>query len=293
MKINAIYSIRVIFTYLLLGALILPSCQTTDDFPTEEKKLVVDGWIEQGAGAQVILTFTSDYLTNVDSVSALSFMASHAKVSVTNVSVNEVLTLHPSDVYFPPLVYSGYELKGKTGNSYQLEVISNGQKHTAQATIPSPPIIDSVWMEEVNDTSAVIRLRINDPAQEVNYYRVFTQRVGIDKRFIPAYLPNFSDELFNGTIFETPIYLGDETNLHRKKSMYFKWNDEILIKVCSMDKQAYEYWTRVQMQLSGTKNPFASNGKALPTNITGNAIGYWCGYGVTTRRIMPLLYRKK
>jgi len=278
--------------YLILFCLALVSCSPDENFPDESKRLVVDGWIEQGAVAQIIATYSSSFLSNIDSVSALGFMASRAKVSVSTFNANEVLTLRSSDLYFPPLVYSGYEIRGKTGQTYSMEVVLQGETYTASATILPPPVVDSVWMEVVNDTCGVVRLIINDPPSVHNYYRIYAQRYGIDKQPVAVYLPNYADDLFDGKVVELPIFRGTASNLAREKGLYFDLHDKVLIKVCSMDKETYTYWSRIQLQLSGSKNPFSSNGRPLPTNISGNAIGYWCAYGVTQKWISPTVKRK-
>ena len=269
------------------------ACDPAEDFPEGEKLLVIDGWIEQGASAQVITSYTSSFLTELDSISALSFMEAKAKVTVSQFDVDEILTLRPSPIYFPPLVYQGQAIKGVTGKTYKLEVSLKNHIYTATATIPPAPIVDSVWMEAVNDSMGIIRIKINDPASEHNYYRIYTQRYILDSHPIPAYLPNYSDDLFNGKQLEIPVFRGSASNLDREKGLYFNLNDFVLVKVCSMDKATYDYWNQVQIQLSGSKNPFASHGKSLPTNLSNNAIGFWCAYGVYKKWVMPSSLKRK
>jgi hypothetical protein len=281
--------------YFLLVTLCFWQCSSEGVFPEYQQKLVVDGWIENGNVPQVFLTFTSPYFTDIDSLSALSLLASYGKVSVSSVSDSEILTFMPANFLFPPYLYSGISFTGKIGNSYKMEAVVSGKTYTAQTTIPLPPVIDSVWIQQLNnsDTLGIIRVSLNDPTGQSNYYRIYTQIKGTDKTYTPARLPNYSDESFNGKHVSIPVYRGRSNNLTSRDTIYFDLRDTIRVKVCSMNKETFDYWNAVQQQIDNSSNPMVSQGAQLPTNITGGAIGYWCGYGITEKYIYPVKTKRR
>ncbi len=62
--------------------------------PYYEPKIVVDGWIANNDYANVILTYSSPFLTDYDSVSIRNTFLNYAKVTLTNSKGNsEILTL--------------------------------------------------------------------------------------------------------------------------------------------------------------------------------------------------------
>jgi hypothetical protein len=280
---------------LLAVSIFLIKCQTDSELPDFEKKLVVDGWIENGALPKVILTFSSEYFTEVDSFSALNYLASTAKVSVISSDVSEILAYKTSDVYFPPRLYSALQMEGVVGKTYQLEITLKNKTYRAQATIPNPPQVDSVWMEKLqcSDTLGIIRIIINDPAGKGNCYRILTQIKHKNKRFIPTRIANYSDELFDGQKIELPLYRGNESNVYRGDTAYFDIRDTIAVKVCSMNLEAYEYWSSVEQQIRNAGNPLISQGKKIPTNIEGGGIGFWCAFGTYKKILMPIVLKKR
>ena len=284
LKIKCVFCFVVLL--IILGG---GSCNTDEVLPEYEKKLVVDGWIENGNLPKVLLTFTSPYFSEIDSFSIREYLASRAKVTVFSPTSSEILVFKPSNIYFPPNVYQGLLLTGYVNQKYKVEVILDGDTAWAETTIPEPPVLDSAWFEpnSPGDTLGIIHVIINDNPDEENFYRIFTYTEGLDKRYRPVLVPNYSDEQFNGESFQIPVYQGNETNIDPDDQIFFNLNYSTMLKVCSMDKKAYEYWTSFQREYINFQNPLAGGGKSLKSNINGG-IGIWCGYGVTKYHLLPV-----
>jgi hypothetical protein len=48
-----------------------------------------------------------------------------------------------------------------------------------------------------------------------------------------------------------------------------------------MDKAHYEFWNSFQDEVLNTGNPFASSVTVIKSNILGDGLGIWGGYGVS------------
>lgn len=270
--------------HLLTFSILLVNCEkeVEVEIPYHVRKMVVEGWIEQGKGAQVILSLSAPFFASIDSNNLLEYSVTRAKVELLVDSSKEILTLKPNEFYFPPYYYFSSDILGKTGKEYNLEINYNDYTFTATTTIPSLTKPDSVWFvkHDKTDTLGVIHLKLSDNPDEVNYYRTLTKRLGKDKRFIPTFTSVFSDFSFNGEQLELSLYKGSANLRDFDQSRYFKVSDTIVLKFCSIDKAHYEFWNTVQNQAVTSANPFAISHKEIKSNIQ-NGFGIWGGYAAS------------
>lgn len=252
------------------------------DVPTVRQEIVVDGWIENGDYPYVILTASSQYYSVVDSATLRSLVLSAAKVTVSNGTEAEVLTLFMNNDYFPPYIYRGTRLKGQVGKTYDLTVEYGGRTVTAQTTIPKPVTMDSLWfsLNAGSDTLGVIKGILQDNASEKNYYKTFSKIIGENKRFIPTLISDFNDKYFNGETFRFSLNKGNETYLSPNSDYYFNIRDTVLIRISTLDKASHQFWTSYEEEIANAPNPFASSHREVLSNIR-NGLGIWCGYGST------------
>lgn len=264
--------------------LLLWSCEKELDLnlPDEPSKLVVEGWIENGKNAEVLLSHTAPYFSAIDSNSLQDFAETHAKVTLISNTENEILTLKPNQAYFPPLVYRSVEMKGETGGTYLLEVILAGDTVTATTTIPEPVSLDTVWfaVDPGLDSKGRIWIRFTDDGHKENYYRVLYKRKGKDSQFISAHISTFSDALFNGETVELGFLRGITSMIALENENYFESGDTVSLKFCTIDKVQFEFWKVYQNEVLSSANPLSTSNNQLRTNIKGG-LGIWSGYGAT------------
>ncbi len=252
-------------------------------------KLVIDGSIEQGGLPRVILTTSRAYFSKVDSVTVRELVETKAKVVVSDGETSEVLTLKKDDNIFPPYVYEGNVIRGEIGKTYTLEVDLRGERYTASTTIPPPPMIEQFWYKPVPEKEGrgYIYGRFTDDGSVDNYYRVFTMRTGVDKRYIPVYLSAIGDQFFNGKSFTFSILRGPESFTNIDDDLYFYEGDTVRIKVCSIDAAHFDFWRTLERELYLVGNPFSSSGNEVLSNIDGGkALGVWGGYGASYYQIV-------
>jgi len=252
------------------------------DVPYSKAKIVVDGWIENGDYPYVILTLSSQYYSVVDSLTLRSLVLTRAKVTVSNGSESEVLTLTVNPDYFPPYIYQGSTIIGEAGKTYFLTVEYAGMMATAQTTIPKPANLDSLWfdLKPGSDSLGFIKGILSDNPQEKNYYRTFCEVKGKNNRFIPTLVPDYDDKLFNGQAYMLVLNKGQDTYLSTSSDIYFKLKDTVFVKLSTLDKESHQFWTSYMDELVNAPNPFASSHKQVLSNVNGG-LGIWCGYGST------------
>lgn len=273
----------------LIGLLFsLSACQDSLELDVQdyESKLVVDGWIEQGGFPVVVLTKSAAYFSTIDSVALRELVATRAKVTVSDGEQEEILTLKKNNLYFPPYLYQGNEIKGEAGKTYQLTIETEGKTYKATTSIPPAVKLDSLWFQlsAGKDSLGLMYGRFSDEGSTEDFYRIFTQRKNKDSKFIPIYLSAIGDQYFNGQSFTFSLLRGAESLSDVKDDIYFRKGDTVEVKLCTIDRSHFDFWRTLERELYVTGNPFSSSGNEVISNISGEALGVWGGYN-------PMVYQ--
>lgn len=268
------------------------SCEKEIDLnlPEPEIKIVVEGWIDQGDYAVVMLTKNSPYFSVVDSAVLFDMIVQNAKVVVSDGIIYDTLTPVFDPIYFPPFFYKGSLIKGEINKTYYLQVITDSVTLTSTTMIPPPVPLDSDWfkVEENQDSLGYIWGDFQDPADQNNYYRLFTKRIGKDAHFIPILYSIYDDKFFNGQSFEFSMMRGIESltdTTSDPELTFFKIGDTVVVKACAIDKAHYDFWRTAEGEMYMSGNPFASPTPII-TNIEGGGLGVWGGYGIYTDTVI-------
>lgn len=271
--------------FLLICFMGLLSCEDSleVDLQNYEGKLVVDGYIEDRQYPVVVLTRSAAYFSTIDSTSLRELVVSRAKVTVSDGEREEVLTLKRNDLFFPPYRYEGTEIKGQAGKTYSLKIELEGKTYTATTTIPGAVRLDSLWFSSAGRTDSLGYLygRFQDNGETEDYYRVFTQRLNKDKKFVPIYLSAIGDQYFNGKSFTFSFLRGSESLSDAQDDLYFRQGDTVRVKLSTMDRAHFDFWRTLERELYVTGNPFSSSGNEILSNLSGGALGVWGGYNPT------------
>jgi hypothetical protein len=273
------YIIRIVKQVLLLAIICSCEKEIPINFPDYSSQLVVEGWIEQGKGPKVLLTFSAPFFAPIDSSNIRNYTALRAKITLSNGSDSTILTLKPNDVYFPPYYYFSSELVGELNSEYQLKVEYSGKDYTAKTTIPDLVSPDSIWYQKDpgQDSLGLLWMKISDDPLRDNYYRTLVRRLGKDKNFVPTFISVFDDKTFNGQTLTLSLSKGSGNLLDMSSNRFFKIGDTLVLKFCSIDKPSYDFWHSLQTNIVTSANPFSANMTEIASNIN-NGLGIWCGY---------------
>lgn len=268
------------------------SCERdiTVDLPEAEQKIVVEGYIEPGEKAVVMLTRSTSFFAPIpnDSASLLSYIVVGADVSVTvsDGVITDHLTLTIDTNYYVPLLYKSDTLIGQAGRTYTLTVVADGKTITSTTTIPQLVPLDSVWfkVQEGRDSLGFAWAHLTDPDTIGNCYRWFAKRLNKDKRFLTPPGSVFEDKFINAKSFDFAYNRGTEPNSTAEEDNdsrrgFYKIGDTIAVKFCAIDRAHFEFWRKADQQINSNGNPFGSPAP-IPTNIIGG-LGIWGGYATT------------
>lgn len=258
------------------------SCEKdiTVDLPDGEEKIVVEGYIETGRPAYVLLSRSAAYFAPFDSTSLLASGVRGATVIISDGLITDTLIeLDPDYGY----LYFSANIIGEVGKKYSLRILTNGKELTAE-TFCYPLIpLDSVWfkVQPNEDTLGYVWAHLTDPDTLGNVYRWFAKRMGKDKDFIAPNGSVFEDKFINGTSFDFAYNRGELPNSNavddsNDEEGFFKVGDTIVVKFCTAGQATFEFWRAAETQFFNNGNPFASV-TSLTSNINGG-IGIFEAY---------------
>lgn len=288
-------------TILISSILILfTGCQSEIDvdLPEYSPKLVVEGTIENGQPAMVVLSKSIPYFSHID----LNYILNNVVVS------NAVVTVTASDgeseqltfQYAPdaPLYYAykSSHLVGKTNTSYTLTIQYDGKTYTAKTTIPHTFDLDSIWFDHTDilaDTMCPLRMLLTDNAAEDNFYG-FSVKVKCptlhDRLWVHCLPVAFDDQTFNGQTFNYEIARSSpsaflmptmsQAEQQNYMRMTFRPGDTVYVKHSMMNHDTYRFMITGGTEAAYGTNPFI-NPAPVASNIkcdNGEALGAWCGF---------------
>ena len=273
-----------ITAFLCLISMVLISCNDdmNIDIPEPEDLIVLDGWIENGQYAKVLLTRNSPYFSSIDSASMRSLVLTRAKVTLSDGQRSETLILRKNEEYFPPYIFEGNEITGDTGKIYTITATYGGKTVSATTTIPARVRLDTAYfkLEPESDSLGTVFIEFSDPPDKKNYYRILTKRKTKDVRYYSTMVMALDDVFFSGEKFGFSITRGPESFLSSYGNQYFKTGDTLSIKFCTIDKPHFDFWNSFQNEAFNSSNPFASSLSEIISNVEGDGLGIWGGYGV-------------
>jgi len=269
---------------VFLFALIIMSC-SKEDFSEQniESKIVVEGWIEEGNYAQVLLSTSIPVTDVIDSTNVLNHVIRSAKITISDGETSEVLRVKNDKNRVPPFVYFGSTLKGEAGKQYSLKIEYLSRVVEAVTTIPKTVALKSAEYVKKNatDTTGYVFVKFDDPFEEKNYYQLATRIDTEEPIFVPAFYGNLDDKNFSESAVSIQINRGILLFPKTKFTPYFADGDLIQVKLRTQNKDALDFWNSWQNEIVNSKNPIYPSNTSLKSNIKGG-IGIWAGYGQST-----------
>lgn len=276
----------------LLFFIFLTGCEKTINFDLKkaEPVLAVDANIENGLPPVVVLTSSLGYFSAIDTSIINNMFVHGADVYMSNGVLTHKLKEYTIPVA-PGVILYQYSIDssslpsafvGELNTSYSLRIVAGGKEYNASTTIPAinkKP--DSLWWEKApfqEDTTRVILMaRTSDPPGLGNYIRYFTKRN--EQPFYPGLNSVFDDQVIDGTTYQLEVQPGVDRNFPGAiDDNYFNRGDTITLKLCNIDRAAYNFWNTWEFSAQSIGNPFASPNKIIG-NISNGALGAFYGYG--------------
>lgn len=276
------HSIIIIIIVCLAQVALVSGCNE-EKTTLAEKRLVVEGWIDSGEFPVVKLTRTMplgvDHKVDIDKLS--DYMERWAKVTISDGERSEVMVGRYDKNYFPPFVYTSYEMRGEVGKTYTITVeTDNGERATAQTTIPEPMLLRDVCSKPADGGDGYLIYGYTDERKKC---KLFVKNYWEDKEF----------QSMSMGLYDSDMYT-DEGKVTVKNSLtawteeytpYFKKGDTVIVKVAALDDKSYDFWRSYEDMSMLSRLPMIPMTSNLKSNVQG-ALGYWCGYGVSTYMVV-------
>lgn len=249
--------------FLIISFSLLSACEKpiNMDLNSSDPKIVIVGAISNVPGEYTVkLTRT----VNFDEANEFPAV-SDALVRISDGTGN-IETLSETS----PGVYSMNTTRGIPGRTYTLEVTANGEIYKAISKMPLPVNIDTVTIEDGEQSFQEAAVRFHDPPGIENYYRL-TQLASERIRFSGIVDDDRLQDGSNITIFIPAIPS--------------RGSDSLTVLLQSIDKNVYEY-LRMLNELEQEDVLGQTALSANPTsNFSNGAVGYFSAYSQTSKTI--------
>lgn len=260
----------------ILLVIILYSCNTPEVENQYSEALTIEGYVTEGELIKVYLTSSLPFQGEINDRDLLIAEESTAKVTVSNGTTSEILTLTRDDSRYPNLYYQSKTIKGVAGEKYSLNVLLKGVTYSAETTVPSSPILKSAQIiDGGKEGEKSIQLQLEN-SQKIAYYKVLIKNETEDS-FIWADPYLFSTELsdkkedLNLVLKYTDKVDGVEVNKLYRFNTY-------TVKLVKISPSEYHFFKSVYGDITTLLNAgaFAEN---IETNIKGgnDVVGFWAG----------------
>ncbi|MDD4645280.1 MAG: DUF4249 family protein [Bacteroidales bacterium] len=266
----------------LLFALGMTGCISDIAIEQDEGQVrfVIEGEIDSGNFARVLVSRSQPFFSTFGTSDLISLVVDNAQVFLSDGGTTEQLQFVVDTFYTKVPVYRSFRMKGETGKIYTLTVNIGENVYVATDTLRPgirPDSIVAVPSGE-NSNQYFLHYRISDPPEYGNCYSISLKRIGRDDDYLNAPMVLFNDELFNGEVWEAPLFL-PSSNFLTDRNIYFNKDETVVVKTRVISRKAYDIMEIAGYQSLMVFNPF-QNGQPVPTNFSGDVLGIWGTYGV-------------
>ncbi len=272
---------------LTLLPVILVSCTVEwENRESAQPMMIVEGWIESGKPATVILTRIMPVAVesgNEEIFELESLPLRWATVKLTDGENEEVLVGRYDENYVPPYIYAGSDILGEPGKTYTLTVKYPNAEVRAESTMPEEVRINSaeVYANPENEREYGIKLFFDDDPDSKDYYKVFTRIQGKDTRYYPSFMGNVDDAVFEdgkGNVIVNRAFSHIQGGII-DYSTYFDIQDKVRVKLARLPEEGYDFWYEYENEITNASNVLFPSTSNIKTNIHGGK-GIWCAYAV-------------
>ena len=261
-----------------LSVLLLAACQR--ESPPQKPQLVIEGWIENGDYPHVAITTSLPVVfgKEITTPELVEHVARDAVVTVSDGEKTVQLVGQVNLCIFPPYYFTTTQMKGEVGKTYTLRVEYQDYVATASTTIPQPVPIEKLYVDEIKDGLGTLKCGFTDPPEPGNYYRLLTKTLGEDAEYVLTVLGLVSDENLHG--YTELVIFSNARFMDIWGQPNVKEYDVLRVKLCTMDKASFDFWTDFDKTVLGASFNMRAEGTSVYDEMIDGAKGYWVGYGV-------------
>lgn len=255
------------------------SCAYDEPTLQDATPLVVEGWIERGEAPVVIVTRAVDMTS--DSPTFDDFVEKWCRVSIIDNGKQYILSGKIDKDYTPSFIFTSSKLRGEIGHAYTLRIESENDTIESTTRISQTPIIESITPILIEGTDSLYKLNMRIKNIDTNaYYKIFTKTNLLESRFYGSFLGTFSGKDYNPES-GVDITRGVHSSYDEDKfNHYFQKGDQVTLKLCTMERELFDFWKIYDNNVSLSGNLFFTFSENCPHTFS-NALGYWAAYGMS------------
>ncbi|GHS90952.1 hypothetical protein FACS1894203_0810 [Bacteroidia bacterium] len=296
-KANNIVSGSLIFFIIHFSLFIIHSCTAPFDISTDDSEpvIVIYGTITDELKQQEIrISRSSPYFQDEPNIPV-----SGATVTIES-SDKQIYELFEVDT-IPGLYCSKSVWAVIPGKTYNLAVQADFNKdgikenYGASTTIPSKFSLDSLSLNLMNimghknyslniygqeppgDDYYLFKYIVNDTlvSTKISDYKTYDD-IGINDQYLNGLTIDYFDHIDNWVT---------DTEDQRKRSIYLKPGDVIIVKTSNIPKEYHNFINQCRKEMYGENPIFGGPASNIVTNITGGGVGFFGGYCITKNSI--------
>lgn len=261
------------YALLLIALLALTGCikpQEQDD--SFRYRLVVDGRIEQGRGAVVMLSQSIPYDSYYSEDRYRNMAIWGAKVTIVHGDRREVLTCRRDSHYPTEFIYTGRSINGEVGETYAIEIDYSGYSWRAEGVILPPIQLHDIEVVAEGDD----QYRITATLPPTPYYCSIDCSLDGSQYYAPTILGTYAP-----SDSERRITINRPSNnlIREGYNAAYDGSESVTLRINVLSDFGYAYWRKWEDNFVNSVNPIFPSTSNLPTNISNGAYGIWSGYG--------------
>lgn len=267
------FAIATILILLLSGCI-----KATNSDDAFRYSLVMDGRIEQGRGAVVMLSQSMPYREVYDEDTFRDVVIKWAKVTLIHKGEEEVLVGRRVEDYPTGYIYSGSDILGEVGESYTLRVEYSKRVWEATTTIVEPIELHDIEIIAIDEDNYTIEATL--PA--THHPCSIDCAIGDSQYYAPTLLGSYAPSM---TPRRITINRPMENFIREDIDIHFHHGEVVRLRVNALTEFAYDYWRKWEDNFLNSVNPIFPSTSNLPTNISNGGLGIWAGYGTSYHRV--------
>ena len=267
------FAIATLLTLLLSGCI-----KATNSDDAFHYSLVMDGRIEQGRGAVVMLSQSMPYREVYDEDTFRDVVIRWAKVTLIHNGEEEVLVGRKHEDYPTKYIYNSSKITGEVGESYTIKVEYSNRVWEATSTIVEPIELHDIEVIAKDEDSYTIEATL--PA--TNYPCSIDCSIGNSQYFAPTLLGSYApSHTPRRIVINRPM----ENLIRDDHDIHFHSGEIVRLRVNALTEFAYSYWRKWEDNFLNSVNPIFPSTSNLPTNLTNGGLGIWAGYATNYYRV--------
>lgn len=238
-------------------------------------QLVIEGQIESGSLAQVLLTWS---LTPDENSEIGDKIITWGKITLSDGTHEEILRGGKTTGWLPPYRYYGNEIRGEAGKEYEIRAEYKGQVATSKVRMPERTAIDSITVSAIEgvDSLRSVVMHFTAPSDCPAYYYLSIREMGSREQPLPCFMGIVSTDTPGSHIRVGVFNAKKYTEKHYVSNLRRGYDYEISLN--RVTEKVFRFRQVYNEMLAFSHNPFLSTAQTLPTNIDGG-LGIWSAQG--------------